>query len=43
MIRLRAIHLLDDFHSAGRISGPKRIPLAKLNVRESHTSEGKNA
>jgi hypothetical protein len=35
-----AIHLLDDFHSAGRISGSKRIPLAKLNVGESHTIEG---
>ncbi|MGO9171680.1 MAG: ParA family protein [Rhodomicrobium sp.] len=37
---LDAIHLLDDFHSAGRISGSKRIPLAKLSVRESHTIEG---
>ncbi|TMI99195.1 MAG: ParA family protein [Alphaproteobacteria bacterium] len=35
-----AIHLLDDFHSAGRISGSKRIPLAKLTVGESHTIEG---
>src|SRR5438552_3228682 len=35
-----AIHLLDDFHSAGRISGTKRIPLTKLNVGESHTIEG---
>lgn len=35
-----SIHLLDDFHSAGRISGSKRIPLAKLNVGESHTIEG---
>lgn len=35
-----AIHLLDDFHSAGRISGSKRIPLAQLNVGESHTIEG---
>lgn len=34
-----AIHVLDDFHSAGRISGTKRIPLAKLNVGESHTIE----
>lgn len=34
-----AIHLLDDFHSAGRISGSKRIPLAKLNVRESYVIE----
>ena len=31
-----AIHVLDDFHSAGRISMTKRIPLAKLAVRESH-------
>jgi chromosome partitioning protein len=35
-----AIHLLDDFHSAGRISGSKRIPLAKLTVGESHSIEG---
>ena len=35
-----AIHLLDDFHSAGRISGSKRIPLAELSVGESHTIEG---
>jgi chromosome partitioning protein len=37
---LDAIHLLDDFHSAGRISGSKRIPLAQLTVGESHTIEG---
>ena len=35
-----SIHLLDDFHSAGRISGSKRIPLAQLSVGESHTIEG---
>jgi cellulose biosynthesis protein BcsQ len=35
-----AIHLLDDFHSAGRISGSRRIPLARLSVGESHTIEG---
>jgi cellulose biosynthesis protein BcsQ len=35
-----AIHLLDDFHSAGRISGSRRIPLAKLTVGESYTVEG---
>ena len=35
-----AIHLLDDFHSAGRISGSRRIPLAKLTVGESHTIQG---
>lgn len=34
-----AIHLLDDFHSAGRISGSKRIPLAKLNVGTSYVIE----
>lgn len=34
-----AIHLLDDFHAAGRISGTKRIPLAQLSVGESHTIE----
>ena len=36
-----AIHLLDDFHSAGRISGSKRIPLAKLSVGQSHVIEGR--
>jgi chromosome partitioning protein len=35
-----SIFLLDDFHSAGRISGTKRIPLAKLTIGESHTIEG---
>lgn len=35
-----AIHLLDDFHSAGRISGTKRIPLAQLTVGENHTIQG---
>jgi len=34
-----AIHLLDDFHSAGRISGTKRIPLAMLQVRQSYVIE----
>jgi chromosome partitioning protein len=37
---LDAIHLLDDFHSAGRISGSKRIPLAQLNAGQSYTIEG---
>jgi chromosome partitioning protein len=36
---MNAIHLLDDFHAAGRISGSKRIPLAKLSVRDSYTIE----
>lgn len=36
---IEAIHVLDDFHSAGRISGSKRIPLAKLSVGQSHTIE----
>jgi len=35
-----AIHLLDDFHSAGRISGSKRVPLAQLSVGQSFTIEG---
>jgi chromosome partitioning protein len=35
-----AIHLLDDFHSAGRISGNKRIPLADLTVGQSFTIDG---
>jgi cellulose biosynthesis protein BcsQ len=34
---LDTVHLLDDFHSAGRISGAKRIPLAKLHVGQSFT------
>lgn len=37
---IEGIHLLDDFHSAGKISGSKRIPLAKLSVGESHSIEG---
>ena len=37
---LDTIHLLDDFHSAGRISGTRRVPLAKLNVGESFAIEG---
>ena len=37
---LDAIHVLDDFHSAGRISGSRRVPLAKLSVGESYTIEG---
>jgi hypothetical protein len=35
-----AIHLLDDFHSAGRISGSRRIPLARLNVGDWYTIDG---
>lgn len=35
-----AIHLLDDFHSAARVSGSKRIPLSNLNVGTSYTIEG---
>jgi hypothetical protein len=37
---LECIHLLDDFHSAGRISGTKRVPLAKLTVGEQYSIEG---
>lgn len=34
------IHLLDDFHSAGRISGTQRIPLAELKSGQFFTIEG---
>lgn len=34
------IHLLDDFHSAGRISGTRRIPLSKLEPGQQYTVEG---
>ncbi len=37
---VEAVHLLDEFHSAGRISGSKRIPLARLNVGQSYVIEG---
>jgi cellulose biosynthesis protein BcsQ len=37
---IQCIHILDDFHSAGRISGSKRIPLAKLTKGETHTIQG---
>lgn len=37
---IECMHLLDDFHSAGRISGQRRIPLAKLRVGEQFTVEG---
>ena len=37
---VECIHLLDDFHSAGRISGSKRIPLAELTVGDQHLIEG---
>jgi hypothetical protein len=37
---INCIHLLDDFHSAGRISWSKRIPLAKLNVGQFFSIEG---
>lgn len=36
---INTIHILDDFHSAGRISGTKRIPLARLNNGVSYTIE----
>lgn len=35
-----SIHLLDDFHSAGRISGSKRIPLAELSVGQWFSIDG---
>ena len=34
---IECIHLLDDFHSAGRISGSRRIPLAELSANQSFT------
>ena len=35
-----SIHLLDDFHSAGRISGSRRIPLAQLRIGQQATIGG---
>ena len=35
-----SIHLLDDFHSAGRISGSRRIPLAQLRNGQQATVGG---
>lgn len=37
----KAFVLTDDFHSAGRISGAKRIPIAELKVRSFHTVENR--
>ncbi|MBV8076781.1 MAG: ParA family protein, partial [Planctomycetaceae bacterium] len=37
---IECVHLLDDFHSAGRISGTKRIPLAELKCGDFVTIEG---
>ncbi len=37
----KAFVLTDDFHSAGRISGYKRIPISELKVRSFHTIEGR--
>lgn len=36
-----AFVITDDFHSAGRISGAKRIPITELQVKEFHTVEGR--
>ena len=36
-----AFVLTDDFHSAGRISGAKSIPVSDLKVRSFHTVEGR--
>ncbi|MCU7645622.1 ParA family protein [Pseudomonas piscis] len=36
-----AVVITDDFHSAGRISGAKRIPIAELKVRSFHTVENR--
>jgi chromosome partitioning protein len=37
----RAFVLTDDFHSAGRISGAKHIPIAELKVRSFHKVENR--
>jgi cellulose biosynthesis protein BcsQ len=36
-----AFVLTDDFHSAGRISGAKRIPMAELEIKSFHTVENR--
>lgn len=36
-----AFVITDDFHSAGRISGARRIPITELKVRTFHTVEGR--
>jgi chromosome partitioning protein len=36
-----AFVLTDDFHSAGRISGAKRIPISELRARSFHTVENR--
>lgn len=36
-----AFVLTDDFHSAGRISGAKRIPISELRTRSFHTVENR--
>lgn len=37
----KAFVLTDDFHSAGRVSGAKRIPISELAVRSFHTVENR--
>ncbi|MGA9868571.1 MAG: ParA family protein [Acetobacteraceae bacterium] len=37
----KAFVLTDDFHSAGRISGYKHIPISELKIRSFHTIEGR--
>lgn len=36
-----AFVITDDFHSAGRISGAKRIPISELKIRSFHRVEGR--
>jgi chromosome partitioning protein len=36
-----AFVITDDFHSAGRISGARRIPITELKIRAFHTVEGR--
>jgi len=37
----KAFVLTDDFHSAGRLSGAKRVPIAELKIRSFHTVENR--
>lgn len=36
-----AFVLTDDFHSAGRVSGAKRLPISELNIKSFHSVEGR--
>lgn len=36
-----AFVLTDDFHSAGRVSGAKRLPISELNIKSFHSVDGR--